>query len=133
MIRLGTINDVSIIDPFDPFGGSREEEVSEERMHVFVNDESAPIAYISTANYAFHGYPYVSFLLVHPQYRRRGIATKLLHHIEGLHAGGRIFISTESDNPPMLALLRKEGYRLSGALSGLNGNGVDEVFFFKDL
>ena len=133
MIRLGTFADISVLDPFDPFGGSREEEVSGKRLHVFQSDEGKPIAYISTAGYKFHGYPYVTFLLVHPEYRRRGIATKLLGHIEAIHAGERIFISTESDNEEMLALLSRQQYQHSGSLAGLNLDGAGEVFFFKDL
>ena len=133
MIRLGTLADIPVLDPFDPFGGSREEEVSGNRLHVFRDDEGKLIGYVSTAGYRFHGYPYVAFLLVHPGYRRRGIATKLLRHVEALHVGERIFISTESDNNEMLALLAKLQYQYSGALAGLNLDGVGEVFFFKDL
>lgn len=133
MIRLGTFEDILVLDPFDPFGGSREEEVSGKRLHVFQNDEGKPIAYISIAGYKFHEYPYVTFLLVHPEYQRRGIATKLLVHVEALHAGERIFISTESDNEEMLALLARQQYQHSGSLAGLNGNGPGEIFFFKDL
>ena len=46
-----------------------------------------------------------------------------------------MFISTESDNQEMLALLKKENYRLSGVLNGLNDDhgGAGEVFFFKDV
>jgi len=135
MIRLGTIADVPIIDLFDPFGDSREKEVSEKRMHVFQDVEGRPVAYISIAGYTLHGFPYVTFLLVHRDHRRKGIATNLLHQVEALHRGKRMFISTESDNQEMLALLKKENYRLSGVLNGLNDDhgGAGEVFFFKDV
>ena len=132
MIRLGTYEDIQIIEPFDPFGGSREEEVSEKRLYMYESGEGTPIGYISTARYTLHDYPYVTFLLVQRGFRRRGIATELLNHIEMLHSGKRIFISTEADNKEMLSLLKKQQYQRSGSLSGLNRDGVEEVFFYKD-
>jgi ribosomal protein S18 acetylase RimI-like enzyme len=135
MIRSGIPEDIPRIDAFDPFGGSREQEICEGRLHVFEQEGGVAIAYISIAEYRLHGFPYVTFLLVHPDHQRRGIATKLLRHVEAMHEGQRLFVSTESDNPPMLALLEKESYERSGALSGLNDShsGAEEVFFYKDL
>src|SRR5210317_1215473 len=135
MIRIGNQEDVALLDSFDPFGGSREEEVAEQRLHVFETDHGQPIGYISVAGYTFHDFPYITFLLVHPAHRRAGIATALLDHVEALNKGQRVFISAESDNLPMLSLLEKRTYRRSGALRGLNGphTGVEEVFFYKDV
>lgn len=135
MIRLGTIEDLAAIGVFDLFGGSREQEVADGRLRVFEDTQGRPIGYISIADYRFHDFPYLTFILVHPDHRRSGIATKLLHDSETIHIGQRMFISTESDNDAMLALLKKERYRYSGTLCGLNDshNGTDEVFFFKDL
>ena len=132
MIRPGTVEDIEAIAPFDPFGGSREEEVAENRLYVCEGEGGSPIGYVSIAGYTLHGYPYVTFLLVHPDHRRSGIASRLLHHVENLYSGRRLFISTEADNSPMRSLLAKRHYQRSGSLSGLNRNGVDEVFFFKD-
>jgi ribosomal protein S18 acetylase RimI-like enzyme len=134
MIRPGKQDDVALIDPFDPFGESREEEISEGRLHVFENEHGEPVGYISVAGYRFHGFLYITFLLVHPDHLRKGIASDLLRHVEGLNAGQRLFISTEADNQPMLALLKRESYKWSGALGGLNAHsGVEEVFFYKDV
>ena len=135
MIRPGNIDDVGAIDAFDPFGGSRELEAVGGRIHVFEDPQDGPVAYISTAEYLFHGFPYVTFLVVREDHQRKGIATGLLQQVARLHRGQRLFISVESDNRPMLSLLRKEGFSRSGALGGLNDshNGLDEVFFFKDV
>ena len=84
MIRRGKLDDVAIIDPVDPFGGSREKEIAAERLHVFENEDGQPVGYISIAGYTFHGFPYITFLLVHPDYQRHGIASELLHHVEAV-------------------------------------------------
>ena len=135
MIRPGNPCDAAVIDAFDPFGGSRELEAADGRLHVFEHPDAGLVGYISTAEYLFHGFPYVTFLAVREGHQRNGVATKLLHHVERLNEGKRLFISVESDNRPMISLLEKEGFARSGALGGLNDShsGVDEVFYFKDL
>lgn len=135
MIRQGNFGDVAALARFDLFGGSRVFDAADGRLHVFENSDGGIVAYVSTAEYLFHGFPYVSFLAVRDDHHRKGIATELLHHVERLNAGQRLFISVESDNEPMISLLEKERFTRSGALSGLNDShsGVDEIFYFKDV
>ena len=132
MIRRAAPADVVAIEPLDPFAGDRRREAAEHRLLVWVANDQA-VGYITTAAESFHGHPYIQFLWVHPDWRRRGIATRLMDYVEQHHIGQRVFISTESSNTPMLELLRRRGYSLAGALAGLNADGSDEVFYFNDF
>jgi hypothetical protein len=53
--------------------------------------------------------------------------------MEDNYQGRRVLISTEANNSAMLSLLNSRSYQYSGALTGLNRDGIEEVFFFKDI
>lgn len=132
MIRSARPDDAAIIREFDIFAGDRGGDIINGRVFVCEIDRKVG-GYISVASYRFHGYLYIQFLCIHKEFRRRGIASVLIAHVESQHANTRLFISTESTNTAMLCLLRTHGYCISGALSGLNRDGSQEVFFFKDI
>ncbi|MGK7952008.1 MAG: GNAT family N-acetyltransferase [Xenococcaceae cyanobacterium] len=131
MIRYGKQEDLIQLDTFDIFGGDRKQEILEQRLQVYIS-ENKVIGYISILeNSCLFGHPLITFLCVHPQYRRQGIASTLLSAVEQKYIKQKLFISTESNNSIMLSLIKKRGYVLSGSLSGLNEDGSDEVYFYK--
>ncbi len=131
MIRPGSSDDLSLILSFDIFAGSRSQEINENRLYIFEN--TTICGYIAEARDGLLGRPYISYLMVAPNYRRKGIASQLLKHLETQHCNERLFISTEEDNQPMLALLKTRGYIQAGVISEANLNGVDEIYFYKDI
>lgn len=131
MIRLATIADLQEIGVFDPFSGDREEDVAEFRVYVCLQKDRV-CGFVSMARAGFLGRPYVQYLAVNPEYRRHGIALSLLGHVEGEYSEQRLFISTESDNIPMQALLTKNEYTLAGEISGANLNGTGELYYYKE-
>ncbi len=131
MIRLGKKEDLIQIDVFDEFGGDRLKEISEKRLQVYILDNTV-VGYISAIEESsLFGHPLISFLCVHSQYRRQGIASALLSEVEQKYTGSKLFISTECNNLIMLGLIKKRKYTRSGSLSGLNDDGSDEVYFCK--
>ena len=131
MIRLGKPEDLIQINAFDEFGGDREQEIAEKRLQVYISDNTV-VGYITAIEESsLFGHPLISFLCVHPQYRRQRIASALLSEIEQEYSDRQLFISTESNNPIMLDLIRNRKYTRSGYLSGLNDDGADEVYFYK--
>lgn len=81
----------------------------------------------------FVGRDYITFLFVHPDHRRHGIALRLLNAIEISIGGGRLSVSTEEDNVAMLALLPRQGWINAGAIIGANEGDRAKVFFYKDI
>lgn len=131
MIRDGRQEDLVQIEAFDEFGGNRQQEISECCLQVYILDNT-PVGYISAISESFLcGHPLITFLCVHPQYRRQGIASALLSEVEKRYRDQLLFISTESSNTIMLSLIEKRKYTRSGSLSGLNDDGSDEVYFYK--
>ena len=116
-IRKATSNDLGAIISFDIFAGDRSAEV--ERGECFVALEGERVAGYIVFNHSFYLKPFVQFLCVHPDFRRRGLADELLEYVEGLCDGDRLFTSTESDNLPMLSLLNRRGYRVSGVIENI--------------
>ena len=131
MIRLGTKKDLIQIKAFDEFDGNRKREVTNKCLKVYLTDNKV-VGYISVVeNSCLCGHPIVSFLCVHPQYRRQGIASKLLTDIETRYSKRKLFISTKSNNPIMLDLIKKRDYVLAGSLANINDDGSDEIYFYK--
>jgi len=129
MIRQASINDRQVIESFDPFSGSREQDIKEDRVFIYV-EEGEPCGFISMAKLL--GRPYVQYLAVRPAAQRNGVASCLLEFIEEKHNQQRLFISTESDNAPMKTLLSKRAYVPAGEISGANITGTNELYFYKD-
>lgn len=132
MIRLAVSSDFAFIDAFDPFAGDRTSEIADGRMLVTEMGGRA-VGYLSWLPRGFVGHDYVTFLCIEPEHRRRGLALSLLRNVGARIGSGRLFVSTDADNAPMLDLLSREGWTNAGAVAGANEGDRAEVFFFKDL
>ena len=132
MIRLGKTQDLIQIDTFDIFGGDREEDIAESRLQVYLIGDRI-VGYISAIDSScLCGHPLVSFLFVHRDYRRQGIASKLLTEVEQKYRHAKLFISTESNNIIMLKLIEQRNYLKAGSLAKINDDGSDEIYFYKN-
>jgi ribosomal protein S18 acetylase RimI-like enzyme len=97
---------------------------------VCVTDEQ--VAGYGVLEYSFYGNGFISMLMVHPDYRRRGVGAKLMQHFESICQTAKLFTSTNLSNLPMQALLAKLGYRLSGVIHNLD-EGDPELVYFKPV
>jgi ribosomal protein S18 acetylase RimI-like enzyme len=131
MIRLASFNDHQSIASFDPFSGSREEDIKEQRMFVYLEGDQV-MGYILMARAGLLGQPYIQYLAIAQVFQRRGIASKLISHIESIYTDKRLFISTGSGNNIMQGLLHKLKYIPAGEILGANLNGAKELFYYKD-
>jgi ribosomal protein S18 acetylase RimI-like enzyme len=83
-------------------------------------------------NYTFHHTGCIDMLYIHSDYRRRGVGTALLRHMESRCRTPKLFTSTNQSNLKMQSLLGKLGYEPSGVIYNLD-EGDPELVYFKRL
>lgn len=128
-IREAMLNDLEAINSFDIFAGDRSAEVKRGECFVAVEEQQV-VGYI-VYNHCFYLKPFIQFLCVNPKFRRQGFATELLEYVEGICDGDKLFTSTESDNLPMLKLLNRRRYRISGVIENIQEQA--EIVFCKEV
>lgn len=80
----------------------------------------------------FLEHPFISLLIVHHAYRRRGVGRSLMLAMEKNVSGGKLFTSTNASNTPMQKLCESLGYIKSGWIENLE-EGDPEIIYFKKL
>jgi GNAT superfamily N-acetyltransferase len=75
---------------------------------------------------------FVRLLLVHPDFRRRGLATALMRAAELDCQTGKLFTSTNHSNIPMQQLCERLGFIRSGYVENLD-EGNPELIYVKML
>lgn len=80
----------------------------------------------------FFGNPFIDLVVIHPDHRRKGIATTLIRHLEAICPGDKLFTSTNQSNAPMQALCERLGFVKSGWVDNLDP-GDPELIYFKAL
>ncbi len=75
---------------------------------------------------------FIELLIVHPDYRRRGVGTALVRQCEAVCEAPKLFTSTNESNAPMRALLAKLAYEPSGRVDNLD-EGDPELIYVKRL
>ena len=133
MIRTATYRDVDAICEFDHIGQQNSQrrafiERSVEAGHCFVAEVNRQVVGYAVLEYSFYGKGFVSMLYVHPEYRRKGLGTTLMQHLESICQTSKIFTSTNLSNLPMQSLLVKLGYILCGVINHLDEDDPELVY-----
>ena len=84
------------------------------------------------ADESFFGQFYVRLLMVHPDFRHRGLATALMRAAELDCQTGKLFTSTNQSNIPMQQLCDRLGFVKSGYIENLD-EGDPELIYVKML
>jgi ribosomal protein S18 acetylase RimI-like enzyme len=91
--------------------------------------EGDDVVGFAVVNRSFFAQPFIVLLIVHPDQRRRGIASALIRHVECTSAGPKLFTSTNRSNVAMQAVLRSLGFVPSGVVENLEENDPELIFF----
>lgn len=129
-IRQALSTDFEPIDRFDIFAGDRQAEIERQECYVAV-EENIITGYV-TCDRTFYCHPFMRYLCVDFEYRRKGIGDRMMAFVEAKFQGDRLFSSTESDNLPMLNLFNKRGSKISGIIENLF-QAKPEIVYCKDL
>lgn len=78
----------------------------------------------------FFSNPFLDLIVTAPTARRRGVASALMAEIERVHAGAKLFVSTNVSNTVMQDLLAARGYQPSGRVENLDP-GDPELFYLR--
>ena len=81
---------------------------------------------------SFYGHDLISLLIVHPNHRRRGVATALIRHIESICPTEKLFTSTNESNSIAQCVFEALGFVRSGYIENLD-EGDPEIIYFKHL
>ncbi|MBN1161511.1 MAG: GNAT family N-acetyltransferase [Dehalococcoidales bacterium] len=80
----------------------------------------------------FYNHEFIELLIVHPEYRRRGIATALIKRMESICKTPKLFTSTNQTNIPAQKTYEASGFIRSGYIENLD-EGDPEIIYFKRL
>ncbi len=91
-------------------------------------DDNRAVGY-AVLTYSFYENGMIEMLYVHPDYRRKEIGLKLVHHLEIECVTKKLFTSTNESNKPMLGLLKRAGFEPSGTIFNLDDDGPELIFY----
>ncbi len=136
-IRQAQQTDVNAICATDHIAEAQEQR--REFIRKSLRDGNAYVALIgdqivgySVLEHSFFAREFIAMLMVHSEYRRRGVGSALVRHMERLCKSDRIFTSTNESDLPMQALLEKLGYTRSGVVRDLDPKDT-ELLYSKQL
>ena len=97
------------------------------------NDQ--PMGYLRL-EYLWSIIPYIAIIIVLPKFRRDGIGKAMLEFVATylMKSGHQwLYSSSQADEPEPQTWHRHMGFEDCGILTGINNNGVSEIFFRKRI
>jgi len=140
VIRAATLDDVDAVlavhAPITGLTAARARELVTAAVatgDVLVEESRADgiVGFVLVSASGFFGRDFVKLLAVSSSARRRAVGTSLLAAAVARARTARVFTSTNESNVAMRALLARQGWTLSGTLTGLD-DGDDEVVYYLD-
>lgn len=107
-------------------------EMIPKEMMLVLETNSSIVAY-ATFDSGWFGCTFLKLVVTNRAFRRKGLASMLLHHIEANYCpSGKFFSSTEADNEPSIQMHKRHGFIESGWLDNLP-QPHREIFYFKSI
>jgi ribosomal protein S18 acetylase RimI-like enzyme len=81
------------------------------------------------ANDSFFTQRFIVLVVVHPDFRRRGIASTLIQHVATTSPTAKLFTSTNRSNTAMQSLCHSLGFVPSGFVENLDDDDPELIYF----
>jgi ribosomal protein S18 acetylase RimI-like enzyme len=101
-----------------------------ERHHLIVAEADGQIVGVCAYRTDWFQCTFVSLIVVHEKYRRRGIARELMRSVDAVSPTPRVFSSVEETNGPAIRLHSALGFVPSGHIDNLP-QGTRELLFYR--
>jgi ribosomal protein S18 acetylase RimI-like enzyme len=135
-IRPASSADLPLLMAADHMGTEpkRKEQVQRaiDQGHCWLAESDGRVLGYVITDTSFYGHPFVWLLVVASAFRRRGVATALMRHVEAMFSGGKLFTSTNESNLPSQRLMESLGFQRSGRVENLD-EADPEILYFKSL
>ena len=95
-----------------------------------LEDDCAGLAVLDES---FYGNAFISLLIVRPEFRRKGVATALIRHLESICPTKKLFTSTNQSNVVMQKLCERLGFARSGRIENLDEGDPRRTGFRKEV
>lgn len=112
------------------------EDLYKQRIHLHIVDDKVIglLSYIPSKSFKIGEgnnvvVDYISTVIVHPDYRGKGVARNLYENLEKNRTYG---VRTWSTNYPQIALLEKMGFKEKYRIKNDRAEGIDTIHFFKE-
>lgn len=80
----------------------------------------------------FYSNTFIWMVVVSPDFRRKGVATALIRHVESICPTEKLFTSTNESNDAMMCLCESLGFVKSGWIENLDDSDP-EIVYYKRL
>ncbi len=98
---------------------------------VDVDEKNEVVGFVIMTARTFFGHDFIKLLVVSPAHQRRGVGRSLVRASVRRARTEKVFSSTNESNLAMRALFDKDGWLLSGTLTGID-EGDPELVFWRD-
>lgn len=75
---------------------------------------------------------FISLVIIHPKFRKRGGATALIKYLESKVSKGKLFSSANKSNEIMRYIFNSLGFKESGYIENLDKNDP-EIIYYKEI